>query len=510
LEFSNLVLDIYKNPQRNTRIGIMNMSKLIKYLTIASMSMVMCSNVHTVFGYRVSKDLQQNGVGHQSFQGKTLGLNPVAPGNLPQNPIPRGTVTSAPGIFQSGRPFSPDKILALFFSEKSPIPTPVPQGAVASVSVKAKLGLIPSHVSQGTVASAPVEANNAGRQNSSHDWNPSPKSTPQWTSANVSTNLNQNLQQSGSQTGSISQNIAIAFLTDLHCNESQYPMILKAIEDLCRQHGTVVVCINGDFVTQITKEGNFWNVVPTNGNISIHRNRANLFLNFCFSLLTNKGVQLVINLGNHEFMHPEEAIFVLGELIKGGRTYVVSNAPLGRGPEGKKSFAELVKPSVVIGDITFVGYCTNDIIHGKSNDLRNYVLAKKQGYLVDDSSHGWWQRHNTRFERSIQNVKTSILVVLSHETREISDKFVWPMISKCCPHSVRNKFIAIGHDHFDFRPKTNSSRSFGDFAGGSVPNTNNSHFKGADRVFCIPPFGCGIGILELPSKSCTTKRLTPL
>ncbi|MDR1906710.1 MAG: metallophosphoesterase [Puniceicoccales bacterium] len=281
---------------------------------------------------------------------------------------------------------------------------------------------------------------------------------------------------------STSKNVAIACVTDLHCNDDQYPKIVGVVNDLCQQHDTVVMCINGDFVTKIVPGlKSEWVVIGNGADASgNHKERLIKFQGFCSNLRANSKVQLVINLGNHEFMHPKEVTATLKALVALGRVHVVSNIDPGNGP-----FSGLVKPSVAIAGITFVGYCTNEIF----GDL-HCKYAKDNGYFVGD-----WQNHNERFKTAIRKVDTPVLFLLSHETRDKSGKYVWPMLSGCCPSSVKSKFIAIGHDHFDFR-KTTSSRLFCDRQAGSVPNLVGGNFAGADRVFCIPPYGFGVGILK--------------
>jgi hypothetical protein len=268
-----------------------------------------------------------------------------------------------------------------------------------------------------------------------------------------------------------------------------------AVKELCQKHDTVVVCINGDFVTRILRVPSTprWIVVSSGTDASgTHGDRLEKFRRFCGDLLANNGVQLVINLGNHEFMHPKEVTATLRALVAGGRTHVVSNIDPGNGP-----LSGLVKPSVAIADMTFVGYCTNEIFGNF-----HCQLAKNEGYFVGNE-----QNHRARFKKSIQNVRTPVLVVLSHETRNKSGADVWPMVSAHCPPSVTLKFIAIGHDHYDFR-RNNSPRPFKD--------CRDSYFKDAKRVFCIPPFGYGIGTLRLYKKDlngkisyhCDTKSLS--
>jgi hypothetical protein len=268
----------------------------------------------------------------------------------------------------------------------------------------------------------------------------------------------------------------------LHYNDGQYRKIIKVADDLCRQHDVVVVCINGDFVTKIVPgPQSSWIVIRKGTDASgSHEDRLGEFQSFCHNLLRVNGkVRIVINLGNHEFMHSKEVAATLGTLIAQKRVHVVSNIDPGNGP-----FSGLIKPSTVISGITFVGYCTNEIY-----SHRDCEDAKIRRHFVGD-----WRSHNRRFKKTIRNVNTPILFLLSHETRNKSGKYVWPMVLKHCPALV--KFVAIGHDHGDFRAKT-SSRYFGDYRAYSVPNLhNNKYFAGADRIFLVPPYGFGVGILE--------------
>ncbi|MDR2812255.1 MAG: metallophosphoesterase [Puniceicoccales bacterium] len=298
-----------------------------------------------------------------------------------------------------------------------------------------------------------------------------------------------------------SQDVAIACVTDLHCNDSQYPKIVRAVNDLCQQYSTVIVCINGDFVTRILRQSSVphWRVIRSSEDASgTHRDRLEECGRFCDNLLANDMVQLVFNLGNHEFMHPEEVTDWLKVRVSRGRTHVVSNIDPGNGP-----LSGLVKRSVVIAGVTIAGYCTNEIYKDP-----HCQFARDRGYLT-----GNWRTHNARFEECIRAVNTSALVVLSHETRNKSGKYVCPIVSRCCPPSVVLKIIEVGHDHFDFREE-DSPRQFGDYPGNAVQNLeSNSYFRDADRVFCIPPFGCGIGILYLHSGGkyeCETKLLSPI
>jgi hypothetical protein len=183
-------------------------------------------------------------------------------------------------------------------------------------------------------------------------------------------------------------------------------------------------------------------------------------------------------------MHPAEVAVILRELTVGGRVHVISNIDPGDGP-----FYGIVRPSAAIAGMTFVGYCTRDIYE---NDNK-YKYARNNGYFFGD-----WRGHNARFKNTIRSVNTPGLYLMSHEVRNKSAQYVWPMVSRNCPASVGAKFIATGHDHFDFRGTT-SPRRFGDYQAHSEANLGNGlHFGGADRVFFVPPYGFGIGILTFP------------
>jgi hypothetical protein len=265
----------------------------------------------------------------------------------------------------------------------------------------------------------------------------------------------------------------------LHCNDGQYPKIAAAAKDLCRQYDTVVICINGDFVTKIVPgKGSDWVVIAKNTDASgSHKDRLRAFMGFCNELLLNDKLWIVFNLGNHEFMHPDEVTDVLEILVPMKQVYVVSNIDPGIGP-----FRRLVVPFIDIAGIRFAGYCTNEI-YSKNN---SYRYAQQRKCFV-----GGWRDHNRRFEDTIRNVNTPGLYILSHETRDKSAQYVWPMVLKCCPASVRFKLIAIGHDHFDFR-QTTSSRRFGNC------QAHLGHFSGADRVLFVPPYGFGMEVLTFP------------
>jgi hypothetical protein len=198
-------------------------------------------------------------------------------------------------------------------------------------------------------------------------------------------------------------------------------------------------------------------------------------------------------------MHPVETTTILEPLVAGGRTWVVSNAPVGG------SFARLVKPAVVIGDMTFVGYCTNDILNEKSHDWGGhdgkggYLRSVRAGCLIKDTGKGWWQRHNERFTTIVQQIRTSTAVVLFHEGRKIVIQHALPLMLKYCPGSVSCKVGATGHDHAHFRPHETSPMSFYDSA-----------ISGMHRMFFVPPFGCGMGIWNVRTGTCRTEHFASL
>jgi hypothetical protein len=243
------------------------------------------------------------------------------------------------------------------------------------------------------------------------------------------------------------------FVADLYRNETQSRNMVHVVNELLKEVGkykTVVVCVNGTDVSD----------APVDWSERIQK----LYNDFPAS----DRVQLVINLGNHEFMHPKEVTATLGALVAGGRTHVVSNIDPGNGP-----LLGLVRPFVAIANMTFVGYCTGKIFR----DPRCRI-ARDKGYFVGDEPN-----HSARFKESIQNVRTPVLVVLSDGTRNESSVECWPQVLKYCSPQTIHRFVAL--------------RGSPEFS----KDCQDSQFEGAKRVFYIPPFGRGAGILRLYKKN---------
>jgi hypothetical protein len=277
--------------------------------------------------------------------------------------------------------------------------------------------------------------------------------------------------------------VAIVCVTDLHCNDQNYPKIEGSVAELSRASDTVILVINGDIVTKIQKNHGRGSVVVRASGGDSHVNRMQAFERFLRNVFQNQNVQIILNLGNHEFMHPDEVAGLCQNMNRNpgnGRFHVVSNVP------GQSRFQGLVQPSVLIGGIAFVGYCTADIY--RRGDT-NYAYAQEHGYVAQGGRRVNCRNHNQRFTDSIRRVNNPVVFILSHEARDQSAQYVWPMVTQNLPTNVL-KFILIGHDHGDWRPDRDSTRPYNIF-------NNYSGFQGARSVIIPEPFGRSMEIVEM-------------
>jgi hypothetical protein len=251
--------------------------------------------------------------------------------------------------------------------------------------------------------------------------------------------------------------------------------------------------INGDVMTKIrpTLDGKGYEVVPTGPGDS-HEDRLGLFEAFLRGILQNPNVEVIINMGNHEFMHLREFMNFIRRMRAAfpDRFFVTTNVQVGGGLAG------LVQSSVDRHGITFVGYCTADIF---GTDL-HYAAARRDGYFVakPGGKKANCAAHNERFKGTLKSVNTPAVVILSHENRKTTARYVEPLMHSF-PPCVKEKDLVLGHDHSDCRPNQKSKRPYGIFRKQrnkvTIPKSTalgtpvDVSFSEADLVIAPRPFG---------------------
>jgi hypothetical protein len=106
-------------------------------------------------------------------------------------------------------------------------------------------------------------------------------------------------------------------------------------------------------------------------------------------------IHVVITLGNHEFFKPHatsllyknlhdlnpERVHFVSNMIPKKPERTVYNDPSQNLTEPKSGWVDYLKPSVQIGDVRFVGYCTTEVINGQNDS--NYQYAVRENPFVD-------------------------------------------------------------------------------------------------------------------------------
>jgi hypothetical protein len=82
------------------------------------------------------------------------------------------------------------------------------------------------------------------------------------------------------------------------------------------------------------------------------------FERFLRNVLQNSNMQIILNPGSHEFMHPHE---VAGLCQNMNRNHGNGRFPGARNAPGENRFQGVLQPSVLIDGIAFVGYCMTEI-----------------------------------------------------------------------------------------------------------------------------------------------------
>jgi hypothetical protein len=301
--------------------------------------------------------------------------------------------------------------------------------------------------------------------------------------------------------------VSIMNVTDLHCCESRYKWIEGMIVQKSQAVNKLLFSINGDFVTKILHNPNGIGWFVEGAKLGdTHGDRIRLFENFLRKILLLQNVIIVINLGNHEFMHPDEVAFLLRNMLTAfpGRIYVITNVEL-TGP-----FAGLAQPFVKLWDaVACVGYCTVDIFEDDPQKNAHYGYARQKGFYICPTGgiRRNCQDYNTKLQAILRRINAPLVVFLAHEGRQKMARYVWPIVIRGLPSCVKQKILVLGHDHFDFRPNKESTRPFGIFnrQGNkvSIPESNNQgapidvSFQEVDRVIAPKPFGRSIEYVDM-------------
>jgi hypothetical protein len=298
--------------------------------------------------------------------------------------------------------------------------------------------------------------------------------------------------------------IALACVSDLHCNAQVYPEIGDKVKKLCETNDVVILAVNGDIFTKYDPKHFHIDNDGMGEDLNAFHEKHFLapggFADFFINLMgDNEKIGVVFNIGNHELMFEYAHLFVC--FLKkirdsvGERLHVVSNlkakkpdVPMRLEGEIENGLVEFIKPSVAIEGIIFAGYCTtrifNDtIFNGKSL----YGYAREHFYALEEDAIA----HDRVFVDNIRNaVKNRMgnlfLVALAHEGTHIF-RDVWEKVERDSKNNgnylstMKQRIIVTGHAH----------------------GQNNNNCGIGERVVVPRVFGCGIEILELSIPCCS-------
>ncbi|MDR1434933.1 MAG: hypothetical protein LBI77_00825 [Puniceicoccales bacterium] len=269
---------------------------------------------------------------------------------------------------------------------------------------------------------------------------------------------------------STEKKIAVACVTDLHCNDQIYPKIGVRVKELCETNDEVILVVNGDIFTKYNPmyTATIDNIGMGEDLYAFHENHflspgglADFFINL---MGDNLKIGVVFNIGNHEVMF--EYAHLLARFFKkirdrvGERFQVVSNlkakkpdVPMGYG-EPRDGLVEFIKPSARLGQIIFVGYCTTRIFKNaffKGKSLYGY--GRDHFYGVEKTTEAHDQVFIDNIRNAVKNkMDSSVLFLLAHEgTRTFSD--VWKKVEKDSQNkgnylsTMEQRIIVTGHAH---------------------------------------------------------------
>jgi hypothetical protein len=312
------------------------------------------------------------------------------------------------------------------------------------------------------------------------------------------------------------EKIAVACVTDLHCNDQIYPKIGVRVKELCETNDAVILVVNGDIFTKYDP----WNVSVIDrkgmgkGAYAFHENHffspgglADFFINL---MGDNSKIDVVFNIGNHEVIFKYAHLFA--RFLKkirdrvGERFHVVSNlkakkpdVPMGDG-EPRDGLVEFIKPFARVRGIIFVGYCTKKILKDtvcKGKSLYGY--AKDHFYDLEKTMDAHDQVFIGNTRNAVKNrMNSSVLFLLSHEKPKKFNK-VWKKMEEDSQNNgnylstMKQKMIVLGHSHGDNNYNISNATVIAPRALGlgmkivELNLMNDSSLPGADASACFSP-----------------------
>jgi 2',3'-cyclic-nucleotide 2'-phosphodiesterase (5'-nucleotidase family) len=271
--------------------------------------------------------------------------------------------------------------------------------------------------------------------------------------------------------GIISKKIAIAYVTDLHCNDQNYPKIGNEVKKLCKTNGVVILVVNGDIFTKydpgyVATIDNDGMGKDLDGFHKKHFFPSGGLADFFINLMENNSkISVIFNIGNHELMfgypHLLACFFKRIKDSVNNRFYVVSNLEMKKPDvevrwegEPENGLVDFVKPFITVEKITFIGYCTPKFFENIIwNEKSLYGYARDHFYNAMEGE----TRHVQRFVYNIRNATrnnedNSILIVLSHEGIGVFSG-VWKKVKEDSKNNgnylsaLKQRIIVTGHIH---------------------------------------------------------------
>ncbi|GHS91059.1 hypothetical protein AGMMS49949_00790 [Alphaproteobacteria bacterium] len=241
-----------------------------------------------------------------------------------------------------------------------------------------------------------------------------------------------------------SKKTAVVCITDPHCQNENYPALLDHVHTQSKNNEEVIVAINGDIFTKYQAHD-----TSVSGHTSVqasaedsHVDRCIVFITCLKTMLKNRNVRIILNIGNHEVhdskdggshAHRAACLFAIMKKAYGERFQIVSNlvAVEPNYPawgylqkkeayktykpfyqyEPRNGFCNYVRPSAELEGISFAGYCTQCVYKDKPG---NYTYAREKHPFFDK---GGLSGHEARLRVRVQEKDKAgyIPFVMAHE-----------------------------------------------------------------------------------------------